>query len=134
MSCDTKAFEELINTLENEQSRIDDFCKDCLIRIVSEIFKKAAKRSPVDTGALRRGFTITDNLEMSKIGNTFKTSVTNNTSYADYVEFGHRIKNSDKFVDGFKMLSTAEDEVRNVIPTYLERRMKKEFGDLFTNG
>ena len=67
MSCDTKAFEELINTLENEQSRIDDFCKDCSIRIVSEIFKKAAKRSPVDTGALRRGFTITDNLEISAI-------------------------------------------------------------------
>lgn len=134
MSYDTKGFEELMRNLENEQNRIDDFCKDCSIRIVSEVFKKAAKRSPVDTGTLRRGFTITDNLEMSKIGDTFKTSVTNNTSYADYVEFGHRIKNSDKFVDGFKMLSTAEDEVRNVIPTYLERRMKKEFGDMFTNG
>lgn len=33
MSCDTKAFEELINTLENEQSRIDDFCKDCIRNI-----------------------------------------------------------------------------------------------------
>lgn len=134
MSCDTKGFEELMRNLENEQNRIDDFCKDCSIRIVSEIFKKAAEQTPVKTGTLRRGFTITDNLEMSKIGDTFKTSVTNNTSYADYVEFGHRIKNSDKYTKDYKMLSKAEEEVRNVIPTYLERKMKKEFGDMFTNG
>ena len=55
MSCDTKGFEELMRNLENEQNRIDDFCKDCSIRIVSEIFKKAAERSPVDTGNKKCG-------------------------------------------------------------------------------
>ena len=40
MSCDTKGFEELMRNLENEQNRIDDFCKDCSIRIVSEVFKR----------------------------------------------------------------------------------------------
>ena len=139
MSCDTKGFEELMRNLENEQNRIDDFCKDCSIRIVSEVFKKAAKRSPVDTGTLRRGFTITDNLEMSKIGDTFKTSVTNNTSLlmadllingvcnALYNEFGDDYEYYiDEIKQGLDKSCFFVSYVRNAQNRYINNRLRSE--------
>ena len=92
---------------------------------------KVIKRTPVGQypkssgkkgGTLRRGWTVG---EIEKIGGVFHIEIINPVEYASYVEFGHRTRGGDGWVEGKFMLTISEQEIERDVPAILERKLQK---------
>lgn len=79
----TKGFDSFIKKLEVD---IDKKTGNVLKKTGVYILKDVKMNTPVDTGRLRRSWKITRDLN--------KVTISNNTSYARHVEFGHRTRSS----------------------------------------
>jgi hypothetical protein len=55
----------------------------------------------------------------------YTITLTNETEYASYVEFGHRTRNHKGWVKGQFMLTISEEELKRDAPKVLERKLKK---------
>lgn len=102
-------------------------------------------------GTLRRGWTggkdikpkeFAEQLSVTHSGDTYVIEVKNPVEYASYVEFGHRqmpgryVPALGKrlvvgWVEGKKMLTVSEKEIRGVAPKVLEKKLKKKLGECF---
>lgn len=93
-------------------------------------------------GTLRRGWTggksqksdaFAGNLKVNHFGDTYVIEVENPVEYASYVEFGHRTINGAGvgWVEGHKMLTISEAEIRGAAPKVLENKLKKKLGECF---
>lgn len=74
-----------------------------------------------ETGAIKYANT----LPIKKIGNVYEIQIINPVSYAPYVEFGHRTRNHKGWVDGRFMLTISEQQLEELTPKLVERRLKK---------
>lgn len=102
-------------------------------------------------GTLRRGWTggkavkpedYAKGLKVTRSGQIYVIEVVNPVEYASYVEFGHRqtpgryvpalgktlVKG---WVEGKKMLTISEEEIRRDAPRVLENKLKKKLGECF---
>jgi hypothetical protein len=78
----------------------DEFFKDVLRTAGKRVQYRAEKRTPVDTGQLRKNWKVHD----EKVrGWNYTVEVENPIEYASYVEFGHRVGNADNLPKGSKM-------------------------------
>lgn len=147
--CDYRTLEQTARRLERAARRESgQACRETAQTIGQMLLNKAKKRTPVGVvpnvsgdahkhwegyrgGALRDGWTV---LPLEKHGDRYEVTVLNPMEYASYVEYGHRqtpgryvpaLGKSLKvsWVPGKWMLTSAEQEVREVVPKLLEGAM-----------
>ena len=123
-----KEFQKIIEEMEKEK---DQLMIDTIKELATRLLRKVIKRTPSDTGNLRRNWTVSD---VRKNGSNYEIEVSNSTEYASYVEFGHRqtpgrfvpaigkrLKKS--WVKGKFMLTISEDELKRQAPAVIEKKI-----------
>lgn len=127
----TRELEEFRNKLQKLGDRHDEFIESCAKEIAARLLAKATKRTPTGKyppstgkkgGTLKRGWTVG---EIEKHGGVFHIEIINPVEYASYVEFGHRTRGGDGWVEGKFMLTISEQEIEKETPAILERKLQK---------
>lgn len=133
-----KAFERKLAKLANAD--FDKFCEAAAKELAARLLSKAIKRTPVDDGTLRLGWTsktqaeaesgsgknvkqYAESLDVKKQGNIYELLVINPVEYSQYIEFGHRTSNHQEWVNGRFMMTISADEVEQQAPAILERKL-----------
>ena len=160
---DISGLKDLQRKLNNlRQNGFDEFCTACAKELAARLLAKAIKRTPVGQyprksgkkgGTLRRGWTakthaeaqsgsgksseaagrqFAQSLEVQKSGGVFTVTIKNPVEYAQYVEYGHRTRKGG-WVEGRFMLTISEQEVREITPALLERRLQRFLEERFDN-
>ena len=129
--------------------QINDFIESSAKELAARLLAKVIKRTPVGQypastgkkgGTLRRGWTggktqggkaYADSLRVNHYGNTYVIEVVNPVEYASYVEFGHRTRNHEGWVEGKFMLTISEQEVQGDAAKILENKLKRKLGEVF---
>ena len=70
-------------------------------------------------------------LPVAKSGNTYSIEVINPVEYASYVEFGHRTRGGDGWVDGHYFLTLSERDLERLAPTVIERKLELLLREVF---
>ena len=136
-----------------EQHFSDDqvnlFIESCAKELAARLLAKVIKRTPVGQypkssgkkgGTLRRGWTdgksqpasaYANSLKVNHFGKTYVIEIVNPVEYASYVEFGHRTRNGEGWVEGKFMLTISEQELEADAPRVLKNKLKKKLGECF---
>lgn len=113
-----KAFERKLAKLA--RGDFDKFCEAASKELAARLLGKVIRRTPVDEGTLRRGWTIG---QVEKNGSVYEIEVINPIEYAQYIEFGHRTSNHQGWVEGRFMMTISADQVEKQAPAILERKL-----------
>ena len=102
-------------------NKMDSGIKEELQKLVDKygglILRDVKRKTPVDTGQLRRSW------QLEK-GDLY-VKIFNNTSYSIFIEFGHRTRGGKSYVEGVYMLKTTfEKQVKN-FESDLEKLLEK---------
>lgn len=120
---DFREFEQLAKNLKGLEKRWDQLMEECLLEMAYRALRKIKKRTPVDTGELRRNWQLG---EVRREGDKLVVEIINNTFYASFVEYGHRTgKDRRKWVEGRFMMTISMQEIERELPRYLERRINQ---------
>lgn len=105
-----------------------------------ETYTKKVNPSGKVGGTLRRGWTngqsqsastYANDLKVHHFGDAYVIEITNPVEYAPYVEYGHRTRSGDGWVEGKFMLTISEREVQANSAKILEQKLKKKLGECF---
>jgi hypothetical protein len=134
-----KDFEKKLKSMKDP----DVFVESCAKELAARLLAKVIKRTPVGDypkssgkkgGTLRRGWTgekrasasaYVDSLTVHHFGGTYVIEIVNPVEYASYVEYGHRTANHKGWVSGVFMMTISEQELQEIAPKVLERKVKK---------
>ncbi len=150
-SVDFDALERFRDKLEQHfnPSQVDAFIESCAKELAARLLAKVIKRTPTGQypkssgkkgGTLKRGWTggksgnakaYAESLKVHHFGDRCVIEVVNPVEYAPYVEYGHRTRGGDGWVEGKFMLSISEGEIKRDAPKVLENKLKKKLGELF---
>lgn len=106
----------------------DAFIKSCCKELGARLLRKTKFRTPVKTGNLRRNWFVDETVSVN--GKKYKIDVFNSTEYAPYVEYGHRTRNHNGWVEGCFMLTESENELRDQTDRILKLKLEKALKDL----
>lgn len=110
---------------------IERFIQDFILEMAMRSLRRIKKRTPVDSGELRRNWRVG---RVERRGKAYIVEIYNNTDYASFVEFGHRYGvDLTKWKEGVFMMTIPMQEIEKEIPKYLEKRMA-ELLDNLMNG
>lgn len=126
-------FNELENYVKNFRKMSIEFNKflfDFLTKNALEALAKTKKRTPVDTGELRRNWEVT---RVIKRGNELLVYLYNGKDYASYVEEGHSTRNREGWVEGYYMATISIEEVERNIPKRFDREFIRFMAELGVN-
>lgn len=84
--------------------------------------KQIQDNTPKDSGLLRRNWKSRTTLQKG-VGVTIKIS--NNTEYAEHVEFGHRTRNRKSMVKGVYMMTKTAPKAQKIVDTVLSNEIEK---------
>ena len=140
-------------------NHVDLFIESCAKELAARLLAKVIKRTlpgqyPKGSGkvggTLRRGWTsktheeaasghgsgkpakeYADSLKVNHFGGVYVIEIINPVEYASYVEFGHRTRNHEGWVEGKFMLTISEQEIESDAPRVLENKLKKKLGEVF---
>lgn len=141
-------FGELTRLAKTFQKAIDErvverFIKDFLLEMAYRAERKIKRRTPVNTGDLRRKWTVG---RVERHGNSYVVEIFNPLEYASFIENGFRahwvpgewIGNQFKYIEGHNkgmqvgekngwvegrfMMHISIKEIERELPRYLERR------------
>lgn len=115
-----KSFQKKLQKLQSLD--IDAFCRHCTFELANMLRRLTMKRTPSNTGTLRRGWTLG---EIRKENGAYIIEVINPVKYASYVEYGHRTRSHKGWVTGRFMLALSEEDVEKLAPQLLEQKLKK---------
>jgi hypothetical protein len=101
---------------EAVEDRYPEEFRKMVVNIAAELEGEVKKRTPVDTGHLRRSWHVG---EIQKRGNEYYIEVCNNVEYAEPVEYGHRTGRGSGFVPGSHMMELSLQELQKRLPDYL---------------
>lgn len=143
--------EELQRNLEKfTNNNLDAFIDSCAKELAARLLAKVVKRTPVGDypsgsgkvgGTLRRGWTgnkstgasaYAQSLKINHYADATVIEIVNPIEYASYVEFGHRTRNHSGWVKGKFMLTISAQEIQSAAPGIIERKLKKELGEIFS--
>ncbi len=131
-------FTDQINKLNKDQKQ--QFLEACCKELAARLLAKVVKRTPSETGELRRGWTAgtkqsatdyANSLNIKKVGNAYLVDIINPVEYASYVEYGHRTTNHQGWVQGKFMLTISEAELNNVSDAILQKKLNKYMKEVF---
>lgn len=161
---DFSQLEELQNRISNMESFRDDLCRECADELAARFYRKVVKRTipgqapDVDEetynkywsnyrgGTLRRNWDVAFNESQTvKKGDTFERTLTNNTKYASYVEFGHRQQPGrfvpalgkrlkSAFVEGNFAMTKSEKEIQAIAPRLCQKKLDQKIEELMNGG
>ncbi|MCL1872962.1 MAG: HK97 gp10 family phage protein [Clostridiales bacterium] len=128
-SVDFSQLKNLQKQLESLDGKV--ICEAALNEGAGRLLAKVRKRTPVDTGNLRRNWRIG---KLRSAAGEPEVNINNHTKYADYVEYGHRqtpgrfvpairkrLKKS--WVPGRFMLTKSMAEMEGQLEKIVERRL-----------
>lgn len=99
---------------------IERWIRDLLLELAYRAEGKIKRKTPVDTGDLRRRWTV-GNVE--RRGDAYVVEITNNLEYASFVEYGHRTgKDLTGWVEGRFMATISMKEIERMLPGYIEKK------------
>lgn len=137
------------------ESQVQEFIEGVAKELAARLLAKVIKRTPVGQypkssgkkgGTLRRGWTAqnsegtgaasnatqyANSLKVHHFGGTYVVEIVNPVYYASYVEFGHRTRDGEGWVEGRFMLTISEQELESDAPKVIERKLKNILGELF---
>jgi len=146
---DFRELKQLQKQLEQLEKDKDKFCEDCARYLAARLLAKVIKRTPSDTGNLRRGWTAqgsgsgseglktrgasqyVDTLKVNHYGDTYVVEIINPVEYATYVEYGHRTASHKGWVPGRFMLTISERELEQQAPKMIEKRISDYLKGVF---
>lgn len=141
--------EEFTNKMEQSfsEEQMNLFIESLVKEIAARLLRKVIKRTPVGQyskesgkkgGTLRRGWTTGRNqtefinsIRVNHYGGVYVVEIINPTEYASYVEYGHRTKNHQGWVEGKFMLTISSQEIQEIAPAILKRKLKRKLGEVF---
>lgn len=140
-----KEFEDFVKKVEKQLSEKNrkKFMEDCCKEIAARLLSRVIKRTPVDEGTLRRGWTgsienvsekgnvvgvtgksgAASNINVVYRNGEYRCAIFNPVEYASYVEYGRRNRGGSGWVDGQFFLTVSEQEVDRLAPALLEKRL-----------
>ena len=121
MSFDYKEFEKFVDTYKKAAIEFDKFLNKFLIKCALDALGKTKKRTPVDTGGLKRNWFIT---RVMKKGDELVVWLYNSQD-ASFVEYGHTDRSRTNWVEGYFMATISIEEVQRKIPQRFEREFEK---------
>lgn len=141
-----KAFRDKLSKVTDTQK--DRFMEDCLRELAARLLAKVIKRTPVGVypkgsgktgGTLRRGWTggekqnalnYANFINVNHFGGVYTIEIVNDVEYAPYVEYGHRARGGNGWVNGRFMLTISEKEIQEATPAILEAKLNKWITEL----
>jgi hypothetical protein len=114
-----KEFQKQLLDIENEMPEV---CEMLAKEIAGRLLALIVNKTPVDTGVLRRGWSIGT---IIKKGDNYIIEISNDVYYAKYVEYGHRTPEHTGWVEGKFMMTISEKEIEDKIPVLLQNTIKK---------
>ncbi|GIP55956.1 HK97 gp10 family phage protein [Paenibacillus vini] len=126
-------FEQLAKTFKKalDERVIERWIREFLLEMAYRADRKIKKRTPVDSGELRRRWQVG---QVIKKGNAYEVEIFNNTEYAGYVEYGHRTgKELTGWVEGRFMMTISMKEMERELPKFIEKK-QMELLDQLMNG
>lgn len=138
-----RRLQERLNRVD--EAEINAFLEACVKELAARLLAKVIKRTPVGQypansgktgGTLRRGWTsagtgnsnarqYAESLTVHQYGGYLVIEIINPVEYASYVEFGHRTASHTGWVPGRFMMTISEQEIQNIAPAVLERKINK---------
>lgn len=136
----------------SDKKKIDKFFEDLTKEVATVVLSSAIMLTPVDTGELRRGWTggvektpkdyIFNNKRVSKIGNSYKITLSNGLKYAEYVNYGHRQEVGryvpaigkrlvKPWVEGQYMVEKSINQAEAVLPDVCKRKTEEFLKNVF---
>ena len=136
---DVRELKKFRDNLVELEKNIDSVIEDCAKELAARLIREVKKRTPTDTGNLRRNWQVTD---VTKDGFTYTIMVINQTEYAIYVEYGHRqqpgryvpaINRRLKkgWVPGQFMMTISAEDIQRKAPQIVEKIIAKKLGEYF---
>lgn len=124
-SFDFSEMENMAKTFKKTLDKrvIERFIQDFMLEMAYRAERKIKKRTPVDSGDLRRKWKVG---RVERRGSAYVVEIFNNTDYASFVEFGHRTGiDLTKWVEGRFMMTISMKEIERELPRYLEKRQEQ---------
>jgi hypothetical protein len=116
-SFEISGIDELINQIERTRINFPRDLQKLIEKHGGKLLRDTKMKTPVDTGQLRRSW------ELEK-GDLY-IKIYNNTSYAQFIEWGHRTKGGKSYVEGVYMLKTSFEKTKKNFEEDLENLFKK---------
>lgn len=136
------------------QDLLEGISKELAARLLAKVVKRTpVGKYPKETGkkggTLRRGWTArtesearsgegsknvteyVDDLVVRKNGNVYEIEIINPVNYASYVEYGHRTRGGEGWVEGQFMLTISQKELDVQSPAIIERRINAALREVF---
>ena len=127
-SVDFSGLEKLVKDMKITETDFNQFLYDFLLEMAYRIIAKTKPKTPVDTGALRNAWTIT---EIIGEGEELAVVLSNPMEYATEIEYGHRIvvgtgenKREVGWYNGIFMLRTSIDYIQKQMPARYNKAFK----------
>lgn len=127
MSFKIKGLDEMIKDFEEAGKNVPSELRKLTDKMGVSLLGRAKRKTPVGKS---KGSYVGGTLEASwqtKKIDAFTIAVYNNTSYANYVEYGHRTRNGKRFIPGVYMLKRSLDEL------IIDREIDKAFDSIIKN-
>lgn len=89
----------------------------------------ARTQEEAESGGKTNATSYVDSMTVERTGDIYTITILNPVDYASYVEFGHRTKNHKGWVPGQFMLTISEQEIEQIAPKVLEKKLEKFLAD-----
>ncbi len=122
MGFDYSEFEKFCTNMNRAANQFKDFLEDFLLKNALETLNKTKKRTPVDSGELRRNWEISS---VIRKGADLVVYLYNSKEYASYVENGHATRNREGWVEGYYMATISIEEIERKMPQRFNREFLK---------
>ena len=122
MGFDYSEFEKFCTNMNRAANQFKDFLEDFLLKNALEALNKTKKRTPVDSGELRRNWEISS---VVRKGADLVVYLYNSKEYASYVENGHATRNREGWVEGYFMSTISIEEIERKMPQRFNREFLK---------
>ena len=112
-----KGIDNFLKNIDNIQNNFHEDLENLIKKHGVYLFTNTKKRTPVDTGQLRRSW------ELEK-GDLY-VKLYNNVEYAQFVEYGHRTRGGKSYIEGAYMLKKTFEKTEEKFTNDLEKLLKK---------
>ena len=114
-----KGIDNFLKDINNIQNNFYEDLENLIKKYGVYLFTNTKKRTPVDTGQLRRSW----QLKYKK--GDLSIRLYNNTEYGIYVEYGHRTRGGKSYIEGAYMLKKTFEKTEKKFIEDLEKLLKK---------
>ena len=114
-----KGIDNFLKNIDNIQNNFHEDLENLIKKYGVYLFTNPKKRTPVDTGQLRRSW----QLKYKK--GDLSIRLYNNTEYGLYVEYGHRTRGGKSYVEGVYMLKKTFEKTEKKFIKDLDKLFKQ---------